>query len=125
MAKGLRDILRLMLNPEIFREYDIRGVADQELHDAGVAELGRAIGTYLQGNQGPNINLGRDCRLSSERLRNALMLGLKASGCRVTDLGVVPTPVLYYSVFHLQASGAVMITGSHNPAEYNGFKVVS
>src|SRR5438309_1282110 len=114
-----------MLKPTIFREYDIRGIADEELLDAGVTELGKAIGTYLQRNNGRNINLGRDCRLSSTRLRNALIQGLTATGCRVTDLGVVPTPLLYYSVFHLKADGAVMITGSHNPAEYNGFKVVS
>ena len=114
-----------MLKPTIFREYDIRGLADIELLDADVAELGKAIGSYLQRRHGKNINLGRDCRLSSERLRNALAAGLAASGCQVTDLGVVPTPVLYYSVFHLKAAGGVMITGSHNPAEYNGFKVVA
>src|SRR5438094_9866075 len=114
-----------MLKPTIFREYDIRGIAETELQDAGIQDLGRAVGTYLQRHNGKNINLGRDCRLSSERLRNALMAGLKASGCHVTDIGVVPTPVLYYSAFHLQADGAVMITGSHNPSEYNGFKVVS
>lgn len=114
-----------MLKPTIFREYDIRGIAETELLDADVQDLGRAIGTYLQRHNGKNINLGRDCRLSSDRLRNALMAGLKASGCQVTDIGVVPTPVLYYSAFHLKADGAVMITGSHNPPEYNGFKVVS
>src|SRR6266480_466230 len=114
-----------MLKPTIFREYDIRGIAETELQDAGIQDLGRAVGTYLQRHNGKNINLGRDCRLSSERLRNALMAGLKSSGCHVTDIGVVPTPVLYYSVFHLKADGAVMITGSHNPSEYNGFKVVS
>ena len=114
-----------MLKPTIFREYDIRGIADEELDDAGVIELGRSIGTYLQRKNGKNVNLGRDCRLSSTRLRNALIRGLMASGCEVTDIGVVPTPVLYYSVFRLQAGGAVMITGSHNPSEYNGFKVVS
>jgi phosphomannomutase/phosphoglucomutase len=114
-----------MLKPTIFREYDIRGIAETELLDAGIHDLGRAVGTYLQRHNGKNINLGRDCRLSSERLRNALMGGLMASGCQVTDIGVVPTPVLYYSVFHLHADGAVMITGSHNPPEYNGFKVVS
>src|SRR6266566_2928912 len=114
-----------MLKPTIFREYDIRGIAETELQDSGIQDLGRAVGTYLQRHNGKNINLGRDCRLSSERLRNALIAGLKASGCQVTDIGVVPTPVLYYSAFHLQADGAVMITGSHNPAEYNGFKVVS
>src|SRR6266480_6106350 len=114
-----------MLKPTIFREYDIRGIAETELQDADVHDLGRAIGTYLQRHNGKNINLGRDCRLSSDRLRNALLKGLKSSGCHVTDIGVVPTPVLYYSVFHLKADGAVMITGSHNPSEYNGFKVVS
>src|SRR5438874_2453702 len=114
-----------MLNSDIFREYDIRGIADDELLDAGIIELGRAVGSYLQRKNGQNITLGRDCRLSSTRLRNALIQGLLTSGCHVTDVGVVPTPLLYYSVFHLKADGAVMITGSHNPAEYNGFKVVS
>jgi len=114
-----------MLKSTIFREYDIRGIADEELLDPGIVGLGKAIGTYLQRKNGRNINLGRDCRLSSTRLRNALIQGLMAGGCHVTDVGVVPTPLLYYSVFHLKAGGAVMITGSHNPAEYNGFKVVS
>jgi phosphomannomutase/phosphoglucomutase len=114
-----------MLKPTIFREYDIRGIAEEELLDPGIVELGRAIGTYLQRRKGNHVSLGRDCRLSSTRLRNAMMRGLKESGCHVTDVGVVPTPLLYYSVFHLKASGAVMITGSHNPSEYNGFKVVS
>jgi len=88
----------VMLKPTIFREYDIRGIAETELLDAGIHDLGRAVGTYLQRHNGKNINLGRDCRLSSERLRNALLGGLMASGCEVTDIGVVPTPVLYYSV---------------------------
>ncbi len=73
---------------------------------------------------GPRINVGRDCRLSSTRLRDALVKGLLASGCDVTDIGVVPTPVLYYSAQKLEAGGAIMITGSHNPPEYNGFKTV-
>ena len=113
-----------MLKPTIFREYDIRGVADVELLDADVENSGRAFGTYLQRHAGRRISLGRDTRLSSPRLRDALMRGLVASGCHVTDLGVVPTPVLYYSVFHLKADGGVMITGSHNPPEFNGFKMV-
>jgi phosphomannomutase/phosphoglucomutase len=100
-------------------------VADTELLSTDVADLGRGLGTLLQRKSGRRINIGRDCRLSSDRLRNALMAGLKSSGCVVTDIGVVPTPVLYYSAFHLKADGAVMITGSHNPPEYNGFKVVS
>ena len=114
-----------MLKPTIFREYDIRGIADEELIDDGIEQLGMAIGTSLQRNSGRKVSVGRDTRLSSPRLRDALVKGLIASGCEVMDIGVVPTPVLYYSVFHLKADGAVMITGSHNPAEYNGFKVVS
>jgi phosphomannomutase/phosphoglucomutase len=113
-----------MFKPTIFREYDIRGDAGLELQDPDVAQLGRAFGTYLRRHAGKRISLGRDTRLSSPRLRDALMRGLKASGCDVIDLGVVPTPVLYYSVFHLKTDGAVMITGSHNPPEFNGFKTV-
>src|SRR5437667_1286435 len=113
-----------MLNPAIFREYDIRGVADTELASPGVVELGRGLGTFLQRQSGRRIGLACDCRLSSPRLRDALLEGLLASGCEVTDVGVVPTPLLYYSAVKLQADGAVMITGSHNPAEFNGFKTV-
>ena len=115
---------KFMLNSTIFREYDIRGVAETELANPGVTELGRALGTLLQRKAGRRINLGRDCRLSSPRLHDALLEGLLASGCEVTDLGVIPTPVLYYSAVHLQSDGAVMITGSHNPSEFNGFKTV-
>uniref|UniRef100_Q01SH3 Phosphomannomutase n=1 Tax=Solibacter usitatus (strain Ellin6076) TaxID=234267 RepID=Q01SH3_SOLUE len=113
-----------MFKSTIFREYDIRGIADVELLDADVEQLGRAFGTYMRRHAGSKVNLGRDTRLSSPRLRDALIRGLMASGCQVTDIGVVPTPVLYYSVFHLKADGAVMITGSHNPSEFNGFKTV-
>jgi phosphomannomutase/phosphoglucomutase len=113
-----------MFKPTIFREYDIRGASDAELLDPDVAQLGRAFGTYLRRHAGKRISLGRDNRLSSPRLRDALLRGLVASGCDVIDLGVVPTPVLYYSVCHLKTDGAVMITGSHNPPEFNGFKVV-
>jgi phosphomannomutase/phosphoglucomutase len=113
-----------MLKPTIFREYDIRGVADTELSSPDVVELGRGLGTLLQRKSGKSINLGRDCRLSSTRLRDALLEGLMASGCEVTDIGVIPTPLLYFSAVHTGADGAVMITGSHNPAEFNGFKTV-
>jgi phosphomannomutase/phosphoglucomutase len=114
-----------MLNPAIFREYDIRGIADAELLSPGVEQLGRGLGTYLRrASGGVNINVGRDCRLSSTRLRDALVQGLLATGCNVTDIGTVPTPVLYHSAQNLNANGAIMITGSHNPSEYNGFKSV-
>jgi phosphomannomutase/phosphoglucomutase len=114
-----------VLKSTIFREYDIRGIAETELPDEGVERLGRGLGTYLIRNAGRRVNVGRDCRLSSQRLRNALVRGLTRSGCDVTDLGVVPTPVLYYSQVALEADGAIMITGSHNPPEYNGFKTMA
>jgi len=113
-----------MLKPTIFREYDIRGVADTELLSSDIVDLGRGLGTLLQRKSGRSITLGRDCRLSSPRLRDALLEGLVDSGCEVTDIGVVPTPLLYFSAVHLEADGAVMITGSHNPSEFNGFKTV-
>ena len=113
-----------MLKPTIFREYDIRGVADAELPSDDVALLGQALGTYLRRHGGPKLCLGRDTRLSSTRLRDALMRGLIASGCQVTDIGVEPTPLLYYATVHTKADGGVMITGSHNPPEFNGFKTV-
>jgi len=115
----------MMLNPAIFREYDIRGIADTELQSADIADLGRALGTLLQRRGGSKrISLGRDCRLSSPRLHDALLEGLLDSGCEITDVGVVPTPLLYFSAVHLKTGGAIMITGSHNPAEFNGFKSV-
>ncbi len=113
-----------MLKATIFREYDIRGIADTELTSEGIRQLGQAIGTLLQRRHGRRIAIGRDCRLSSSRLRDALVAGLRSSGCLVLDLGAVPTPVLYYAVFRFQTDGAVMITGSHNPPEYNGFKMM-
>jgi phosphomannomutase/phosphoglucomutase len=113
-----------MLKPTIFREYDIRGIADAELLSPDIELLGKAIGTYLQQHGGKSVALGRDCRLSSARLGEAIARGLTATGCDVTDIGVAPTPLLYYSVFHFKTDGAVMITGSHNPSDYNGFKVV-
>jgi phosphomannomutase/phosphoglucomutase len=114
-----------VLKANIFREYDIRGIAATELPDTGIELLGQAIGTYLHRRGGKKLALGRDTRLSSPRLHDALLRGLLASGQDVVDVGIVPTPVLYYSVFHLPADGGVMITGSHNPPEFNGFKVVS
>jgi phosphomannomutase/phosphoglucomutase len=113
-----------MLNPTIFREYDIRGIAARDLPSEGVAGLGRALGTLLRRSAASKVNLGRDVRLSSPRLRDALAQGLLAAGCEVVDLGEVPTPVLYHSVVKTDAQAGVMITGSHNPADYNGFKTM-
>jgi phosphomannomutase / phosphoglucomutase len=122
---GNRIVSLIMLKPNIFREYDIRGIADVEMLSPGVELLGKAMGTYLQQNAGANINLGRDVRLSGQRLHDALLSGLLSTGCQVTDLGVVPTPLLYYSVYHRHNDGGLMITGSHNPSDYNGFKTMA
>jgi phosphomannomutase/phosphoglucomutase len=113
-----------MFKPSIFREYDIRGIADEELLDADLELLGQALGTYLIRDSGRTICLGRDCRLSGGRIHAALLKGLLASGANVLDIGTVPTPLLYYSAVHFEAAGGVMITGSHNPPEYNGIKTV-
>jgi phosphomannomutase/phosphoglucomutase len=113
-----------MLNPEIFREYDIRGIADKELLDPEVELIGRALATHLIRQSGRLICLGRDCRLSGRRIHDALLKGMLAAGAEVLDIGVGPTPVLYYSAVHFKANGAIMITGSHNPSEYNGLKTV-
>lgn len=113
-----------MLKASIFREYDIRGVADVDLPSDGVTGLGRAMGTFLKRNGARTVNVGRDVRLSGARLRDALVEGLLASGVDVIDLGPVPTPLLYYSVYKLGSEAGVMITGSHNPSEYNGFKTM-
>ncbi len=113
-----------MLKASIFREYDIRGIAEEELLDPDVETLGRALATYIIRHSGRTICLGRDCRLSSGRVHDALLKGLMAAGAHVLDIGTVPTPVLYYSAVYCQADGAVMITGSHNPPEYNGIKTV-
>ena len=111
------------MNEQIFREYDIRGVVGVDLTPEVVENLGRAIGTYLIRNNVTEMTLGRDCRLSSDSLNDELCRGLLATGINVIDIGVCHTPLLYFSLFHLDKNGGVMITGSHNPPEFNGFKV--
>jgi phosphomannomutase / phosphoglucomutase len=111
------------MNPQVFREYDIRGIVRDDFDDEFVVNLGRAYATVLIEAGKHNITLGRDCRLSSDMLRERLLEGLLASGINVTDVGVVPTPLLYFSMLYWQMDGGAMITGSHNAAEYNGFKL--
>ncbi len=111
------------MNPQVFREYDIRGVVESDFDDAFVTDLGRAYATLLRRAGKSTVTLGRDCRLSSDRLFALLSEGLLQSGINVVDIGVVPTPLLYFSVVHWRMDGGAMITGSHNAAEYNGFKL--
>ncbi|MFO7838934.1 MAG: phosphomannomutase/phosphoglucomutase [Desulfosalsimonadaceae bacterium] len=111
------------MNPDIFREYDIRGIVQEHISTEDVYHLGRGIGTYLAEHGYKNISLGRDCRLSSEEFTARITEGLMDSGCHITDIGVCPTPVMYFSIRHFHLEGGVMVTASHNPPEYNGFKV--
>ena len=111
------------MNKSIFREYDIRGIVEKDLRDEDVYTLSRAIGTYLAERGAHNLSVGRDCRPSSDHLSEIIIKGLSECGLNIIDIGVVPTPVFYFSLFELNADGGVMITASHNPSEYNGFKV--
>jgi len=111
------------VNPAIFREYDIRGIADTDLADGAVRAIGRAFGERMREKGLTRVAVGRDVRLSSPRIRAALVEGLLDQGMRVIDVGEVPTPALYFAVLRLQADAGVMVTGSHNPIEYNGLKL--
>jgi phosphomannomutase/phosphoglucomutase len=107
----------------IYREYDIRGVVDQDLTVPLAVEIGKAFGSYVRRHGGTRLVLGRDIRLSSERLRDALLEGLVSAGIEIIDVGECTTPILYFSLFKFPVDAGVMITGSHNPAEFNGFKL--
>jgi phosphomannomutase/phosphoglucomutase len=113
------------MNSQIFREYDIRAVVNEELTLEEVVVLGKAVGTYLRQQGKKEITLGRDGRLSSDGFRESFLEGILTTGCRVIDIGLCPSPLLYFSIRHLNTQGGVMITASHNPPEYNGFKICS
>lgn len=111
------------MNPYVFREYDIRGIVENDFPAEFVILLGQAIGTYYLKHGADAVSVGGDVRLSSLRLKQNLTEGLLSTGVHVFDIGVVPTPVQYFSMYHLPVSGGIQITGSHNPPEYNGFKL--
>jgi phosphomannomutase/phosphoglucomutase len=110
-------------DPSIFRAYDIRGVAGEDFDPAWVERLGRACAVALRERRLDSVVIGRDCRHSSPEYHDALARGLLASGISVISLGLAPTPLLYFAVRHLGRKAGIMITASHNPAEYNGFKI--
>ncbi len=122
------------MNPSVFRQYDIRGVADRDLPDDFVHDLGRAVATMISEARTdhpesspwarPTIAVGHDSRLTGPRLHQALISGVVCSGVDVIDIGMVPTPLLYFAAFHWQLDGAVIVTGSHNPPPDNGFKIL-
>ncbi|MFB1480350.1 phosphomannomutase/phosphoglucomutase [Corallococcus sp. RDP092CA] len=111
------------MNAHIFREYDIRGLVDKDLTTEVVELLGLGLGTMIRRKGGTSIVVGRDCRESSTRFRDALAKGLTTTGLDVYDVGVVPTPLTYFAANTLPVDGLAMITGSHNPKEFNGFKI--
>lgn len=116
-------------HPTVLREYDIRGIVGSTLHEADAYAIGRAFGTMVrarggQAKDGWKVCLGYDGRLSSPALAAAAGAGLRASGVEVLAIGLGPTPMMYFAVHHLAADGGIQITGSHNPPDYNGFKLM-
>src|SRR5437899_5886191 len=111
-------------DPSILREYDIRGVVGTTLHAADARAIGRTFGTMVRRNGGKRVALGYDGRLSSPELAKACSEGLTSAGVDVIEIGMVSTPMLYYAVWHLEADGGIQITGSHNPPDFNGFKMM-
>jgi len=112
-----------MINPYIFREYDIRGKVVDDFPDHVVVKLGKAFGTFVRRAGWQEIALSGDIRITTPDLIHSFKEGVLSTGIDVINLGIVPTPVNYFSMFHLGAGGAVQITGSHNPPEFNGFKL--
>ncbi len=113
------------MNSGIFREYDIRGIAGEDFNDDDVISIGRAYGTLLNQHGNKKVTVGRDCRVTSDDYSRFFIQGVLSTGCDVIDIGICPTPVLYFSIHHCKTQGGAMITASHNPPEYNGFKLMS
>ena len=112
------------MNPHIFREYDIRGIVDRDITEDVARDIGRGFGTLIRREGGSTATIGRDCRLSSPRLAAAVVEGLRSTGCDVNVLGMTPTPVLYFNAYRFESAGALQLTGSHNPPDFNGFKMM-
>ena len=117
-------VTEVQIDPSIFRAYDIRGVVDRTLTPEAVYEIGRAIGSEARSRGEHAVIVARDGRLSGQELQDALMRGLRATGINVKDIGQAPTPVLYFATHITDTRSGVILTGSHNPPEYNGMKIV-
>ena len=111
------------MDPYIFREYDIRGRVGKDLTDETVDLIGKGFSVYLIERGVKRISIGGDVRLSSARFVDILCRSVTGCGIDVVQIGTIPTPVSYFSLFHLDVGGSIMVTGSHNPAEFNGFKL--
>ncbi len=114
----------MKVNSEIFRAYDIRGIVDEALTEESIFNIGKALGSYILSEGRDSLLTARDGRLSGPRLLDSLQKGVMSSGCNVIDIGEAPTPLLYFSTFKTNISDGVMLTGSHNPKNYNGLKIV-
>lgn len=114
----------MKVNERIFREYDVRGVLGKDLDKDIACWIGRAFASFVKEKnpRAKTLSVGRDIRNSSDNLASGIIEGIISTGMNVCDIGVCPTPVQYISLFHLDLDGGVMITGSHNPPEYDGFK---
>jgi len=112
------------MNPEIFREYDIRGIADTDIPNKDAELIGKAYGTLIHNNGGKTIIIGKDNRVSGPRILEALKKGILSTGINIIFIGEIPTPLLYYAVHKLDADGGISVTASHNPPEFNGFKAL-
>lgn len=123
-AKPKEIARKIPINRSIFRAYDIRGVLGETLTNDIARQIGRAVGSAARDRGLREIVVGRDGRLSGPELSAALIEGLRASGCDVIDIGLAPTPLTYFAAYHLQTGSCVSVTGSHNPPDYNGFKIV-
>ena len=111
------------MNSSVFREYDIRGLAEKDFDKEFALLLGKVHGTIISEKGGNRVTVGRDCRATSDAYAEAVIAGLASTGLQVYDIGVCPTPLLYFSLFHLDVDGGIQVTASHNPSEYNGFKL--
>jgi phosphomannomutase len=116
-------LMTYAVNPTIFRAYDIRGVVDVDLSEAAYGTLGRAAGTYFRQRGGKRVVVGRDARLTSPAYTAALIAGLRGAGCDVVDIGMVPTPLMYFAMAYLKTDGGAVVSASHNPPEFNGLKL--
>ena len=124
MKQREEKVVLAILDAEIFRAYDIRGIVDKTLTLEAVRAIGQALGSVVLERAETSIVVGRDGRLSGNALRKALCEGILSTGCQVVDIGMVPTPLLYFATKYLKIPSGVMITGSHNPPDYNGLKMM-
>ena len=113
-----------MLNPHVFRAYDVRGLVGQDINPGVFRQVGRAYATLIRRDGGRRVAVGQDNRVSSAALKAAFVEGVRAAGVDVVDVGLVTTPILYFATAHWRLDGGANITGSHNPVEYNGVKMV-